>query len=57
MKKYGVKLVLYRGQKFDMWVYDEGRFETDDEQKAQEVADQYKSKNPFGCYCVEEIKD
>ncbi len=53
--KYGVKLVSYDGNPMDMWVYEKGRFETEDEILAIRVRDEYWNKNPKGFYQVEKI--
>lgn len=56
LKKFGVKLVRYKGQDFGMWVYaDVGRFETTDEREAYDRKSVSENHNPDGYYEVQEI--
>lgn len=59
LKKYGVKLVTYGGQKFDMWVgsYGDSRFTTTDAEFADKERIRWESQNPKGYYRVEEIPE
>lgn len=62
--KYGIKLISYRGdgasewQQMNMWVYaDKGRFETTDFEEANQLAEEYRTRNPGGIYDVKLIEE
>lgn len=64
MKKYGVKLVTYKGggasepQEFNMWVYvDSTRFETEDFEEADQLRKDYENRNPGGFYAVDVVDE
>lgn len=55
--KYGIKLISYAGQNFDAWIYSgDSVFETTDWEKAQSVLIDYSTRNPKGCYEIQEKK-
>lgn len=55
---YGVKLVSYDGEKFDMWIHeDNGRFETSSLQEATDKLTEYSDRNPKGCYVIAGIEE
>ena len=55
--KFGVKLTVYDGQPFDMWVYDaNGRAEGTFEEMVP-IRDKYKEQNPKGIYEILKIDD
>ena len=56
--KYGVLLTAYKGDPFNMWIWDDnGRFETDDQLEAQKLRDEYSKRNPDGHYSVQVITE
>jgi hypothetical protein len=56
--KYGVMLVSYDGQPFNMWVSEDGkRIETASNAEAWEVQKRYTKRNPKGWYQVKEIEE
>jgi hypothetical protein len=59
LKKYGVKLVTYGGQDFNIWVGGEGdtQFSTTDITAAYNEKILWETKNPKGYYRVEEIPE
>ncbi len=55
--KYGVKLLTYKGQEFNMWIFEDAtRLETSEEE-AIKVRREYENRNPDGFYTVERIED
>lgn len=54
--KFGVKLLRYRDQTFESWVYDDGgRAELGTYAEAEDLRKYYTDKNPLGVYVVMEI--
>lgn len=59
LKKYGVKLVTYGGQEFNMWVGGSGDncFSTTDAEAADNERLLWETRNPKGYYRGEEIPE
>ncbi len=56
-KKYGVRLVHYRGQPFGLFIFEGvGRW-SGTLQEAEDKAKEYRERNPDGYYCEEELTD
>lgn len=58
MNKYRVKLLTYRDQTFNSFVYKRGDiFETCNLDEAEKERDKWSSRNPDGVYVVFEVQD
>ena len=56
--KYGVKLITYKDQVFNTWIYDDkDPFITDDLNQAKLLCEEFSGRNPGGLYQIIEISD
>lgn len=56
-KRYAVKLVRYKEQPFEMFVFEEDKVWSGILLEAREKIKEYERRNPGGYYCEEELAD
>lgn len=56
-KRYGVKLVHYKGQLINLFIFEDDKVWSGTLLEAREKIKEYERRNPGGYYCEEEVAD